>query len=182
MYDKLRGELVSLPPTHRSTVGHSHVLPPELRTNDAAFAVLHRLLQKAAMRLRSYNCIAGSLMVRIKYINKERWGDDLNIDPTSDTITLLDAFTTMWNSSPLPEAKPLMVSVVLYKLTDERSHTPSLFGKEHQRTELNKALDKLNYKFGKNSVFYAGATSALTSAPMRIAFNHIPDLKTESDE
>jgi DNA polymerase-4 len=48
------------PATQRGSVSHSHVLPPELRTPEAAYSVLHRLLQKAAMRLRSYGCIAGA--------------------------------------------------------------------------------------------------------------------------
>ena len=47
--------------------------------------------------------------------------------------------------------------------------------------KLNKAIDKLNLKFGKNTIYFGGAHDALQDAPMRIAFNHIPDLKVESD-
>lgn len=47
--------------------------------------------------------------------------------------------------------------------------------------KLNKAIDQLNLKYGKNTVYFGGAHGALKDAPMRIAFNHIPDLKTESD-
>jgi len=43
-------------------------------------------------------------------------------------------------------------------------------------------VDKLNARFGKNAVYYGAAHSALQAAPMRIAFGHIPDLDTESDE
>lgn len=63
--------------TQRSSIGHSHVLPPELRQKDAAYAVLHHLLQKAAMRLRSVQCIAGRLCVRVQWKdrrhNRSRW-------------------------------------------------------------------------------------------------------------
>lgn len=37
MYERLRGELVYTPPTKRATLGHSHVLPLELRTDEAAY-------------------------------------------------------------------------------------------------------------------------------------------------
>jgi DNA polymerase-4 len=53
VFARLRGEELPDPVTQRSSVSHSHVLPPELRTPEAAYSVLHRLLQKAAMRLRS---------------------------------------------------------------------------------------------------------------------------------
>ena len=67
MYDQLRGKNVPRPLTHRSTVGHSHVLPPKLKNNESAYAVLHRLLQKAAMRLRHLGYYAGALGTVVRY-------------------------------------------------------------------------------------------------------------------
>jgi DNA polymerase-4 len=52
MHARIRGDVVPLAIERNKTVGHSHVLPPYLRTQAQAHAVLHRLLQKAAMRLR----------------------------------------------------------------------------------------------------------------------------------
>ena len=69
MYDQLRGKMVARPLTHRSTIGHSHVLPPKLKNNESAYAVLHRLLQKAAMRLRHLGYYAGALGVGVSYKN-----------------------------------------------------------------------------------------------------------------
>ncbi|WP_051946627.1 hypothetical protein [Verrucomicrobium sp. BvORR106] len=48
----LRGEVTETPPTQRRTIGHSHVLPTRLRNDLGTHAVVCRLLQKAAMRLR----------------------------------------------------------------------------------------------------------------------------------
>src|SRR5581483_7059447 len=56
----LRGEDVADKPTKRRTVGHSHVLPPELRTDAGAHGVLSRLIHKAAARLRSIDYWAGA--------------------------------------------------------------------------------------------------------------------------
>jgi DNA polymerase IV len=82
MYDKLRGKIVQQPPTHRSTVGHSHVLPPKLKNNESAYAVLHRLLQKAAMRLRYLGYYAGALGVAVRY--KIIWESFMNFHPGED--------------------------------------------------------------------------------------------------
>ena len=47
--------------------------------------------------------------------------------------------------------------------------------------KLDTVLDKLNMRYGKNTVYFGGAYNALNNAPMRIAFNHIPDLDVEND-
>ena len=59
MFGRLRGEVIPLLHQEHKTVGHSHVLPPALRTEAKSLAVLHRLLQKAAMRLRAIGHYAG---------------------------------------------------------------------------------------------------------------------------
>ena len=38
---------------HQKSISHSHVLAPEMRTPEKAWAVAHKLLHKAAMRLRA---------------------------------------------------------------------------------------------------------------------------------
>ena len=48
-------------------------------------------------------------------------------------------------------------------------------------TALSHALDALNMRYGKNTVYFGSAHNALNNAPMRIAFNHIPDLEVEND-
>ena len=182
MYAKLRGETVYDSPTHKSTVGHSHVLPPSLRTNEKAFAVLNRLLQKAAMRLRNYGYTAGGLYAGVRYLNGAKWRNEMTFDFTQDTIQLLNALTTMWERKPHIPSRPLKVSVTLFRLNETKNVTLSLFNFSKSTPEFNAAMDKLNLRYGKNTVYFGGAHSALESAPMRIAFNHVPDLEIEGDE
>ena len=50
--------------------------------------------------------------------------------------------------------------------------------------QLQHAMDAINKKFGGRTLYYADAMEAQRSkeaAPMRIAFNHIPDLELERD-
>ena len=51
----------------QKSLGHSHVLAPEHRTPEGAWAVAHKLLHKAAMRLRMEHFHTNSLSVTIKY-------------------------------------------------------------------------------------------------------------------
>ena len=56
-HDSLHGKPTAPRPTERRSLGHSHILPPALRHERGARSVLHRLTQKAAMRLRSHRCV-----------------------------------------------------------------------------------------------------------------------------
>jgi len=47
------------------------------------------------------------------------------------------------------------------------------------RRKLLATIDTLNGKHGKNTVYFASAQAGLDHAPMRIAFNRIPDLESE---
>ena len=76
---------------------------------------------------------------------------------------------------------PLAVGVTLFHLVEEENRTPSLFEKSTARRDLNATIDMLNDCYGKNTVYFGGAHNAKRSAPMRIAFNHVPDLKTDAD-
>ena len=51
----------------QKSLGHSHVLAPEHRSPEGAWAVAHKLLHKASMRLRMEKFFTGSLAVTIKY-------------------------------------------------------------------------------------------------------------------
>ena len=43
----------------------------------------------------------------------------------------------------------------------------------------NAAIDTLNKTYGKNTLYFAASHKAKDTAPMRIAFNRIPDVETE---
>lgn len=182
MYENLRGERVYSPPTQRASVGHSHVLEPEFRTEEKAIAVIHRLLQKAAVRLRSYGCLAGAMSVRIRYLSGVRWVDEMHFTDTQDTLLLINALTTMVSRKPVVGDIPFKVGVTLFKLSDATTATPTLFPFTRSSPALNAALDKLNSKYSRQTIYFGGAHAALDSAPMRIAFSHIPDPELEADE
>ncbi len=182
MHARLRGEWVPDLQTERSSVGHSHVLPPALRSHRTACSVLHRLLQKAAMRLRSYGLITGALHVRVKWIDGPSWENQTRFDPTQDTLQLINALRILWADYPAESKSiPLAVSVTLIDLDEQSNQSRALFDSIESRNKLNAVTDRVNLCYGKNTVYFGGAHLALRSAPMRIAFNHIPEPVVEGD-
>ncbi len=183
MHGRLRGEDIPLPPPTHRTVGKSHVLPPDKRTEAGSLGVLHRLLQMAAMRLRSMGHYAGGLAVFVGYADGASWGEELRLTETQDTLTLTGALNQLWAQRPaeLRRRKPMQVGVVLNRLLAMNGHTPDLFAKEQEtaRERLHHAVDTLNQTFGNGSVFYGGAFGAKDNAPMRIAFTRIPTPELE---
>lgn len=183
MYDKLRGIEMSDNKHDRSSLGHSHVLPPELRTHHAALSVLHRLLQKAALRLRSYELMTSRIQVRVKFLNRPTWVAESDCSPTDDSLQLTHALEQLWKQYPARKVIPYAVGVSFSGLVKPSGVIMDLFQPAESTTKprLSKVLDKLNMRYGKNTVYFGGAHNAVSYAPMRIAFNHIPDVKTEGD-
>lgn len=165
------------------SLGHGHVLPPSRRNHDAALAVLHRLLQKAAMRLRHSGRCAGGLTVSVDYRDDTRWSAELRLTETQDTLLLTQALNQLWKNRPASDRKraPFRIGVHLVHLLDLRLHTPDLFEQrtEDMRGRLFQAVDHLNKVLGKNTVYLGGAHGATEDAPMRIAFTRIPEPEIE---
>ena len=189
-YDKLRGIEPFYVKNARSSLGHSHVLPPEQRNIAGAKAVLHRLLQKAAMRMRSYDLLTSYISVKIKLRHNKtkemaRFYNESAITATDNSLKLIESLETLLQEFASIDANfdPIAVGVNFGKLSNASEYIDDLFAEKPSATEkkLNKALDILNLKYGKNTVYFAGAHDALKDAPMRIAFNHVPDLVIEKD-
>lgn len=186
MWYALRGIEVPAVETHRSTIGHSHILPPSLRSFHGAHATLHRMLQKACLRLRAMEYFTGHLQVGVKFGFELRWGAETHCFPTQDSVLLGQLLNGLWAQHPSDAPEPTKVSVTLSRLEYIDAHTPSLFTEDNQprRMQLQRAMDSVNKRFGGRSLYYADAMEAQRSreaAPMRIAFNHIPDLELERD-
>jgi DNA polymerase-4 len=178
---KLHGAAIVPGPTQRSTVGHSHVLAPEMRDPLSALAVLYRLLHKAAMRMRHYGYCAGGLSLHLHYLDRDAWRDKVRFAPHSDTLKFNQVLAGLWQRRPIEPAPILKVGVTLFDLTDQAQLSRDLFDVENQHEGLNIVLDQINQRYGPNTLYFGGAHKGIDAAPMRIAFSHIPELAVESD-
>lgn len=192
----LRGEDFDMAETeHMKSLSHQHVLAPEMRTPEKAWAVAHKLLHKAAMRLRAAGLWAGNIGLAIGFAGRngeaaqaktfgapfKGWHSELRLAECQDNPTLIAALARLWASRPKgPEAaEPYFIGVHLGGLVPNRLHTLNLFdGLEdsQSRARLLETMDQLNNKYGMSTLAPATMLTAYKAAPTRIAFHSIPDL------
>ncbi|MGI9050386.1 MAG: DNA polymerase Y family protein [Rubrobacteraceae bacterium] len=175
----LRGYDLPQSPTRRRSVSHSHVLPPEFRTQEGAKAVLVRLVHKAAARLRKLGYWAGGMSVHVSSVRREKWKAAASLGLCQDTQTIVRTLSALWKERRI-SGIPLKVSVVLYDLIPEASTTPPLFVESPGLTEMTRAMDSINSRFGANTIYLAAMHRSANTAPSRISFTHIPDIAIET--
>lgn len=180
MWSNLRGLSTRRAPTERRSLGHSHVLPPDLRSDIGAEAVIHRMLQKAGMRLRRLDLSAAGLGIFIRYVGKRRWKTAGRFNASDDSHAFTHHLEALWAQRPVVKnLKPLSVGVVLFDLIETGHATLPLFESDRPNTALLQTIDRINFKFGKNTLYLGGAHRAKDRSPMRIAFTRIPDVLVE---
>lgn len=202
----LRGEDFEMAETdHLKSISHQHVLAPEMRTAEKAYAVAHKLLHKAAMRLRKHSLWASSVGLAIGFpaprnaqrpvstygVPTKGWRAELRIAECQDNSTLIAALKKLWESRPSgpdssrPDATgmdfdhPYFIGVHLNNLVPDRLHSLNLFDAlegEQRRARLLAAMDSLNNKYGMSTLAPAAMLAAYKAAPTRIAFHSIPEL------
>ena len=184
----LRGEDVPDKVGRRQTVGHSHVLPPDLRTDAGAYGVLVRLVHKAAARVRHIGYWAGAVSVGVSYEGepgavpdpagwgRAGWGAGCRFPHRQDTPGILHEVANLWGRRPAAGA-PHKVGVVLTELVPARSATPSLFEADRRQTDLSHAMDDVNREFGASVVYFGTMFGMRDTAPTRIPFNRVPELE-----
>jgi len=179
-HDRLRGIDVFRPPSKRGSIGHSHVLPPELRYGNSAYSVLSKLTQKAALRLRAEGYLASRLSLRVAWRRHDTWESTAQFTPMSDTLGFLRILAGLWAERPA-YGEPTKVGVVLSGLAPAGQETLPLFDDGTRSPGLDAAFDRIRRKFGNDALYFGGAFLAAHEAPMRIAFGHIPDRVLEAD-
>lgn len=190
LWHLLRGEEIPDLVSARKSIGHSHVLPPESRHPDKAWPILCKLLHKACERLRSHGLLASSLTMNLAFLRSDPWAAEARAGETDSTLALMRMLDRLWRERPEP-AKPLLqVGVVLSRLCEHANHTPSLFQTvadtmasfdNEKQKRLDEAVDKLRARYGRKVVYFGGIQESREAAPMRISFNHVPDVGVERD-
>jgi DNA polymerase-4 len=186
---------------HAKSVGHQHVLAPVFRNPEGAWAVAHKLLHKAAMRMRGEKLWASRIGLTIAFMGKspmrgsspfgpsrsESWSAELRLLECQDNATLINALRKLWGERPRGPAyqQPFFLSVVLAGLVPEARHTLTLFDAQDGsvgRQRLAEAMDTLNHKYGMSTLAPATMLAAFESAPTRISFRSVPELFDHSQK
>jgi len=190
LWHLLRGEEIPDLVSARKSIGHSHVLPPESRHPDKAWPILCKLLHKACERLRSHELLTGSLTMQLAFLRSDPWAAETRMTETDSTLALMRMLDRLWRERPEPGRPLLQVGVVLSRLCEKTNHTPSLFETvaetmasfdNDKQKRLDETIDKLRARYGRKVVYFGGIQESREAAPMRISFNHVPDVGVERD-
>jgi DNA polymerase-4 len=186
----LRGDELPEMVSARKSLSHSHVLPPQLRKPEKAWAVLCKLLHKACERMRSHQLLAGRLALHLVDERGEPWSAEIGGGESDGTLVWLSRLKYLWSARPEPRRSLVKVGVVLADLcemTDGTGNLPLVFDDPaagvdvEKQKRLDVTLDRLRARYGRSVVFFGGVEIAEERAPMRISFTHIPDLQVEKD-
>jgi DNA polymerase-4 len=209
MWHWLRGQDFDLGEVEdQKSISHQHVLSPEMRTPEKAWAVAHKLLHKGAMRLRAKGLWASGIGLAIGFrvprarkgpagadaappapvssfgVPARGWHGELRLSECQDNPTLIGALRRLWESRPSGAEydSPYFIGVHLSGLIPDRLHSLNLFDgleEEQSRTQLLKAMDALNSKYGMSTLAPATMLTAFRAAPTRIAFHSVPDFELD---
>jgi DNA polymerase-4 len=186
MWHLLRGEDLPDEETQRRTVGHSHVLAPQLRDPAAARFVARRLMLKATSRLRRMDYYASALTLSMRLENGPRLEDWLRCYRAQDSMTFLAILDQLWEKLVAASrgARIRKVSVTLHALTPASALEPDLFdavadtgvAAQAKAENLSRAMDKINQRFGRDSILLGMLPSQGRGfSGTKIAFTRIPE-------
>jgi DNA polymerase-4 len=128
------------------------------------------------VRLRKESFLTKRLGLSVKFMNShEKFERSLKLQETQDTALLLTHLNHFFTEMPR-KFKPLMVSVALSDFSKAENHQFSFF-ENTKREQLFGVVDKINEKYGKDTIYLACLQDKLDVAPAAIAFSRIPELE-----
>ena len=182
----LRGVEIAETKTTRKTIGHSHVLEPKWRPKELAEKVMHRLLLKAASRLRRMEYYSSQMILSFKTEEGIKLSGRRNFYRTSNNNKLLKEVIKIWKY--LNKQKKIRrvkkISVTLYNLQKKTDIHPELFDKIDENNlskikrfeRLSITMDTINARFGRDSITQGSLPNNIKNfSGTRIAFTRIPD-------
>lgn len=188
MWHLLRGAELPQEETTRRTIGHSHVLAPELRAPGKAKYVARRLTLKAASRLRRMHYYAKTISLAVRVENGPRVEGAIQCYRAQDSLTFLHALETLWNAAmqQVRGKRIKKISITLHDLVAANVLAPELFDTlpgmdlqaQAKAEKISLALDKINHRFGRDSALIGMLPSQGRSfSGTKIAFTRIPDME-----
>ncbi|MBL0848799.1 MAG: impB/mucB/samB family protein [Candidatus Liberibacter ctenarytainae] len=184
----LRGVEVQEEESVKRTIGHSHVMAPELRDSTKAIYVARRLMLKAASRLRRMDYYANALLLSVRIENGGRLEGGMRCYRAQDSMTFLRMLEELWKGL-ITEAKGVRVkkiSITLDELVPASGLQPDLFkvlpdvdmNQRIRDEKLSRVLDKINHRFGRDSILIGMLPLQERSfSDTKIAFSCIPDVE-----
>ena len=97
----------------------------------------------------------------------------VGLDDVQDNQSLMEAVADLWQKRP--PGTPRKVGIVLAHLEHAAGLTLPLFRDDTRRLDIAKAMDHINARHGRQTLYFAEMHHTRRAAPLRIAFNNVPD-------
>lgn len=174
-YELLHGADLQPPSSlFAQSIGHQHVLEPELRSIEGARQYAHHLLNKAAERLRHKEYYCRRLGVHVRWMGDlGSWGNEVGFQETQDTGFLLSRLEHLW--AGVPAYKPLSVGVTLLDLVPARYHQRDLLDENDRQDRLSPLVDRINRRFGRNTIGFGQVSDKVKDFKGHAAFQRVPE-------
>ena len=182
-YRLLRGEDVVEPRSRRQTVSHSHILPPDLRT-DTGLVWGARETDPQGRGPSAEDRFLGRGGVGQCGISRRGANRAVGMEPLG--VERLAPRPALSGYAEHPAGRRTAVARAARGRAipgrngplgpgPGESATPSLFEDDRKAAELSHAMDEVNREFGASVVHFGAMHGLEDAAPNRIAFTQIPD-------
>lgn len=188
----LRGWDLPEEETRRSTIGHSHVLAPEMRPPEPAYQIARRLALKAASRLRRLDYGTKAVTLGIRFEKGEKIWVESRCPEMQDSFSLLKVLKQQWDQAFEGRSgeRVKKISVTLHHLAPKLKERQAVlfeggFGLpfadspcQWKHEKLSHVMDGINQHFGRDAILL-GLTpkQGRQFSGTKVAFTRIPQIE-----
>lgn len=183
-------DIVSAGSTLPKSIGHSYCVPKKVNDEGNILAVLARLTERAARRMRQLHLLAGSMSVTVGFradgIRPQGpfWqpasghGGSMSLhiaEPADDSFTLLHNAANLLQQQWHGEVVNFL-AVTFFDLTQPNKqsrideHAASWHRVQDRRVRASRAADSIRDRYGDKAIVYGDMLRLLDEAPDRIGF------------
>jgi len=160
------------------SVGHSYILPPELRNRSSARQVLLKLASKVATRLKQHHLLCGDVHLGARSFKDHiYWHTHKPLGHTNSGYIISKTTLQLFERCTLET--PFYLGVTATGLSRCDREQLSLLDNTTKNDTLDDVTNSINDRFGPETVMPASLLTVGNSAPYRIAFNALDDPVTK---
>lgn len=173
-YQRLRGYDAGLWDSSKiKSIGHTYTLPKASQSTQQTKAILAKLSEKVAIRLRKKSLSAQGIHLSLRYQNGASHNQHLSFaGAVFDSSDIFKIATQLFDK--FPDLPIRNISLTCFKLSSNNPLQLSLLEPVERKLDLNLSLDKIKSRFGNFAVFPASMLGTSMEAPDAIGFGNIP--------
>jgi len=161
----------------RKSFGAMYSLPKILSTPEELSPILHKLVEKTALRMRTDGFSTKGIHVAILYRNHSFWHKGINIsNPLYDTADIYKITYKILSHSPY-KTPVANLSISVFNLEKNNSIQLDFFSNINKKINIVNAIDDITAKWGNFIITPAMMLGTNSLVPDRVGFGNIRDLE-----